>query len=508
MAVTLSEVGKAQSQAGLSRLAFVLFTTSLLYLSSSGCTQRSGINPADPAGAASTQPLIYADLELPAANLTTDQLPTFHAGKALAHQPWVKAPTITDARDGLGPLYNAPTCLACHMGGGRGILPAGNNTPVFSALLRLSMPAGENPDSTILLHEGVIPHPIYGDQLQVQSTALSHELRRKKPTEMATDNELAPEAYLHIDWQETLFTYPDGVQITLRRPVAKVEYQAYGALDKSVQTSLRVAPAIHGMGLIERIPQSSIDALADPDDRNNDGISGRINQVWDKRSQSTQPGRFGLKANRPTLEMTVAGAFANDVGISNPLFPAQPCTQQQTLCLQQISGNNADGFELPEKLLTLVTDFNRALGVPARSAEQIARTEPGAALFKKTGCVQCHQPTFNTAESTRFPQLSNQTIWPFSDFLLHDMGPELADGRADFLASGSEWRTAPLWGMASVIAISQRFHQKLGLLHDGRAGSVEEAILWHIGEALSARQAFTGLTQAERQALLQFVESL
>ena len=507
MAVKLSEGGEKLSQTGLPRLAFMLFTTTIIYFSISGCTQRSGINPSDPAGTASTHSLSNADLELPAASLTTDQLPTFHAGKALAHQPWVKAPTITDARDGLGPLYNAPTCLACHMGGGRGILPADGKTPVFSALLRLSLPAESGSDA-LLLHEGSVPHPVYGDQLQVQSTTLSHELRRKKPTEMAANGKLAPEAYLYIDWKTKLFTYPDGQQVTLSHPKARAEYLAYGPVADTVQTSLRVAPAIHGMGLIELIPQSEIAALADPDDLNRDGISGRVNQVWDKRSQSTQPGRFGLKANRSSLEMTVAGAFANDVGISNPLFPSQPCTQPQTLCQQQINGNNAEGFELPDNLLLLVTDFNRALGVPSRSSELIARTEQGAELFVQTGCTQCHHPEFNTAESSRFPQLGNQKIWPFSDFLLHDMGPDLADGRPDFLASGSEWRTAPLWGMASVIAISQRFHQRLGLLHDGRAGSVEEAILWHGGEAAAVRQAFTQLPQPERKALLQFVESL
>lgn len=508
MAVNLAEGRKIKSQTGLTRLAFVLFKTFTFSIIISACTPAADINPMHPAGAASTQPQSYADLELPAGNLTDDQLPLFHAGKALAHQPWVKAPTITDARDGLGPLYNARTCLACHMGGGRGVLPANSNTPVFSALLRLSLPAESDSDRELLKREGVIPHPHYGDQLQVQSTALSHELRRSTPTEMAEKGELAPEAYLYIDWQQQDFTYPDGERVILKSPKVRAEYLAYGPLAANIQTSLRVAPAIHGMGLIELIPQADIDALADPADKDKNGISGRVNRVWDKRSQTTQAGRFGLKANRPTLEMTVAGAFANDVGISNPLFPQQPCTTIQTNCLRQLTGNNEQGFEISDKLLTLVTDFNRAIGVPMRTRQQVKANQKGAQLFQSSGCHQCHQPQFVTAASERFPQFGQQRIWPFSDFLLHDMGPQLADGRPDFEASGSEWRTAPLWGMANVLAISQRFHQGAGLLHDGRAASVEEAVLWHGGEASAARQSFVQLSRTERQALLRFVESL
>ncbi|WP_286716530.1 di-heme oxidoredictase family protein [Thalassolituus sp. UBA2009] len=511
MSRILPEAVTRRSQAGFSRLASALLTALCFALPLTACSPDSGINPQLPGGNGSTRSIRFADLELPLSTLTQEQLPQFHAGKALAHQPWVKAPTITDARDGLGPLYNANTCLACHMGGGRGILPASSSVPVFSALLRLSVAADNTSNSTtatVLQQEGVIPHPLYGDQLQVQSTALSHELRHKKPDAMNAADETAPEAYLYINWQPQLFRYSDGTQVNLRRPEPVVKYLAYGPLGEATHVSLRIAPAIHGMGLIEQVPQQAIDALADPDDQNGDGISGRVNRVWDARSQSTQPGRFGLKANKPTLEMTVAGAFANDIGISNPLFPSQPCTTAQQRCQQQLSGNNADGFELPDALLSLVVDFNRALGVPARSAQQVSATDAGAILFSDSGCSLCHQPSFTTAGDGRFPQLAGQKIWPFSDFLLHDMGPDLADNRSDFLASGREWRTAPLWGMASVLSISQRFHKQAGLLHDGRATSVEEAILWHGGEAEGSRQKFIELSQTERKALLSFVESL
>lgn len=482
------------------RLAVFVLSVSWLL---SGCGQQTN-NPLLPAGSASTYPIAFHDLELPVSNMPADRQADIMAGKALAHQPWVKAPTATTARDGLGPLYNARTCLACHISGGRGTVPADNQSQLFSALLRISI-SGEN--NHTLTTSGVIPHPLYGDQLQTQSTALMHQLKQQSPSVIAASGDVAPEARVYLNWQEKVVTYPDGQQITLRFPEADIRELAYGPTGPAA-VSLRVAPAIHGMGLIELINQQDINQLADPEDNNNDGISGRVNRVWDARSQSTMPGRFGLKANKPTLEMTIAGAFANDLGISNPLFPSQPCTAAQQACLKAANGNNAEGFELPEKLLQSVVAFNRHLGVPARTEKTQKNTATGAELFRNTGCSLCHQPDFVTAKSTAWPLISNQTIWPFSDFLLHDMGAELADNRTDFLASGSEWRTAPLWGMASVLAISQRFHGTAALLHDGRARSVEEAVLWHGGEASAVREHFMQLAKAERAALIAFVNSL
>ena len=172
----------------------------------------------------------------------------------------------------------------------------------------------------------------------------------------------------------------------------------------------------------------------------------------------------------------------------------------QTACLTSTDGNNEDGVELPQHLLDLVVHYNRNLGVPKRRQQD---SEPGRGLFYLSGCAGCHQPSFVTGDSGP-AHLSNQTIWPFSDFLLHDMGPELADGRPDYAASGSEWRTAPLWGVGQSDAVNGHGFY----LHDGRARSIEEAILWHGGEAAQARTRFAALPPDDRQSLLTYVSSL
>ena len=451
-----------------------------------------------PGGAGSVKFTPFPSYELPAANLPVEARPEFHAGKALANQAWVKAPTITDARDGLGPLYNARTCLACHANGGRGQLPEAADTPLFSGILRLSLP-GRDPI------RGVVPDPIYGEQLQVQSVALTHQLRgRIRHINAAENPEPPPEAQVYIEWREHSFEYPDGQRKSLRRPKPRIDELGYGPLPVALLTSLRAAPAIHGMGLIEAIPQAAIDALADPQDSNGDGISGRVNRVWDPALGANAPGRFGWKANRPGLRVTVAAAFQGDVGISNPLFNEQPCTAVQTRCRRLVSGAGTDGFELPDSLLDLTTEFVRNIGVPA-AREGLAAADTGRRQFHAVGCAQCHHPSFKTAEQgIDRAHLGNQLIWPYSDLLLHDMGEGLADGRPDYAADGQEWRTPPLWG----IGLSKQVNGVQRFLHDGRARDLEEAILWHGGEASAARQAFAELAVSDRVELLRFLEAL
>ena len=455
-----------------------------------------------PGGAASVSFKPFASFELPAANIPVKQRTDFHAGKALARQPWIKAPATTDARDGLGPLYNARTCLNCHVNGGRGTVPADGKTPLFGPVVRLSLP-GHDPIA------GAVPEPNYGHQLQTQSVALSHIFSRvQEPGDPAKDPEAPPEAYAYLDWQTHTFTYPDGQTAELRKPQPRLERLGYGKLHPDTLFSLRAAPAIHGLGLLELIADQSIAKFADPDDRNGDGISGRINQVWDTEAQQTVPGRFGWKANQPNLRNTVAGAFHADVGISNPLFSSQPCSATQIRCLRTHTGNNKDGFELPDHLLKLVTHFTRNIGVPTREGRSYSNSQQkrdGRVLFYESGCASCHTPSHKTKKiAGANSHLGNQRIWPYSDLLLHDMGPELADGRPDFTASGSEWRTPPLWG----IGLSKQVNGQAFLLHDGRARSIEEAILWHGGEGQAAQQQFVALNKNQRGELIRFVESL
>ncbi len=455
-----------------------------------------------PGGETSVSDKPFPSLQRPAANLDNALKPDFHAGKALANQPWVKAPTITDARDGLGPIYNARTCLSCHVNGGKGTIPIDNKRALTSTLIRLSKP-GINHHK--LITDGVIPHPVYGDQMQGQSVSLAHQLRHsQKPGTLKHD--VAPEAYIYVHWDKQTFTYPDQYQIELRKPRLEFTNLGYGPLGDDTLYSIRVAPAIHGMGLLELIAEQDLQTISDENDVNNDGISGRLNQVWDVEKQATVAGRFGLKANKPTLKMIVAGAFKNDLGISNPLFPDQPCTTNQPSCLAVRNGNTErhGNVELSESLLTLTSNFNRDLAPVIRRNIQDENVMQGRTLFYQVGCNQCHTPRFITQKSDSAPHLSEQIIWPYSDLLLHDMGSELADGRPDFLATGNEWRTPPLWG----VGLLQQVNGSNTLLHDGRARTIEEAVLWHGGEASKVKARFIQLEKSEREALIKFVNSL
>lgn len=463
-----------------------------------------------PGGTATTSIVPFPVFDKLSPSLPDADKPDFYAGRALARQPWVKAPTITDARDGLGPVYNARTCLACHVRGGKGLIPADNQTPLFSGLVKMSVPIERDGKTRWL------PEPTYGDQLQTQSVALQHQLRLNTPLEMAAEGHVAPEAYAYIEWLQNTFTYPDGTQVTLRQPSLALKHLAYGEMHPDTRFSLRNAPMIHGMGLLGLIPQDAINALADPDDQNQDGVSGRVNQVVDIRTGEQAPGRFGLKANKASIDEIVAGAFANDLGISNPLFPQQPCTLAQSVCLKQPNGNgtansrehglpDAD-VELSDALLQLVIRFTNNLGVPERRIGQPETVLAGRSLFYQSGCAGCHQPSFRTTDQppSELAHLAGQTIWPYSDLLVHDMGPALADNRPDGAASGTEWRTPPLWS----IGLQAQVNGSQNLLHDGRAQSIEEAILWHGGEAAGAKQRFITLEAEQRAQLLEFVRSL
>ncbi|MCK5918213.1 MAG: thiol oxidoreductase [Cocleimonas sp.] len=451
-----------------------------------------------PAGDATVSLLPFPSFMLPAKNLPKAKRKYFHAGKALAHQPWIKAPTVTDARDGLGPIYNARTCLFCHINGGRGKMPDDDKTLLMSAFLRLSLAGVDK------IH-GVIAEPTYGVQLQTQSVALSHQLRSQVKNSDLKHKEVAPEAYVYINWQQKTVTYPDGKTVNLRIPKPILKNLGYGKMHPDTLMGIRNAPPLQGVGLLELIAQSDLDKKADPDDENADGISGRVNQVWDFDLKKTVAGRFGLKANKANVRLQTAGAYAGDMGISNPVFPKQSCTKSQTLCLKTPNGNNAKtGVEISEELLTLTVNFTKNLGVPIRRKPNNKKVLQGRSIFYQTGCQQCHTPRYITQGSKEFPHLGKQTIWPYSDLLLHDMGDALGDGRSDYLATGNEWRTPPLWG----VGLGEKVNTSHNLLHDGRARSVEEAVLWHGGEAEATKQRFMTLKVNDRQVLLKFVESL
>jgi CxxC motif-containing protein (DUF1111 family) len=397
---------------------------------------------------------------------------------------------------GRGPTSNAQSCSSCHAGNGRGLAPgaadpaargrasaepprdshiAVRTEAAMQIVVRISLP-GEGPSGA------PVPLPHYGDQIQ----------------DVGVRGVVPAEAAVAIDWIEKNLALADGELVPLRFPRLRLSNLAFGPLGEAAMFSLRLAPPLIGMGLIEAVPEAAIEQLAARSPV--DGIRGRPNRVWDASRQQSVMGRFGLKANHGSLREQVASAFINDIGLSNPVYPEQNCPPVQKACSEQMVAGRP---EITELRLAATEMYLRALAVPARRNPEDAEVRRGERLFEAARCPVCHVPELRTGPSP-LPQLSHQTFHPYTDLLLHDMGEELADGRPDFLASGREWRTAPLWG----IGLSAAVNGASGFLHDGRARNFTEAILWHGGEAEGAREAFRRMAREEREALLAFLGSL
>lgn len=431
---------------------------------------------------------------------------------------------------GIGPLFNTQSCQGCHNQDGRGSPPASADEPMISMLLHLGVEDPAAPD-------GVRPDPVYGDQLQ--------------PLGDGVPGEASP--FIVVD--EIRGTYADGDPYVLHRPTYVIRDPAYGALDREIAWSPRVAPGMIGLGLLEAVPEADVLEHADPDDANRDGISGRPNFTADVLIGVRRLGRFGVKATQPSILQQAAAAFRGDIGATSAIYPTGPCTALQPACVERAAQEDDGTPEVANVQLALVEFYSRHLAVPVRRGwdETAGTFMPdvlrGRAVFHESGCAGCHVPSFRTGvaagsllgdvdlfeltqPATPLAALSDQTIWPYTDLLLHDMGGScastvreradgapcvdgagcflvrrcegLADGLAQGDATGTEWRTPPLWGIGLIQVVNPR----AGFLHDGRARSVEEAILWHDGEARPARDSFVSASRADRAALLTFLEAM
>jgi CxxC motif-containing protein (DUF1111 family) len=414
--------------------------------------------------------------------LTADEI-NFKVGRSFFHTNWVTAPSSTTAVDGLGPLFNTSSCNSCHVEDGRGRTPFSAGEQLTSVLMRLSI-NGQDP------HGGPNPDPDLGLQFRNASILKA-----------------APDGQAFVTYTNKIVTYPDGSTDTLRVPTYQLTNMRNGH-STNFMTSPRIADQLVGMGLLQAVPEATILSFIDANDSNHDGITGKANYVWDVEHQQTVLGRFGWKANEPTVRQQVAGALSNDIGITTPIFPAASLYGLEiTLYGNLPNGSDTTGEpELPEPFFTNTVFYTEALAVPQRRNWTDATVQHGKALFFQSGCVTCHRAQMVTGTFADVPLLSNQTIHPYTDLLLHDMGADLADGRPDYLASGSEWRTAPLWGIGLVSLVNN--NNGLFLMHDGRARTIEEAILWHGGEALNSKNAFMKLSKADRTALIKFVNDL
>lgn len=398
----------------------------------------------------------------------------FFQGRSLFRQSWVVAPA-DDRAAGLGPLYNRLACISCHQKNGRGRSPDGPDERMLSMLVRLSVPGRG-------AHGGPRPHPAYGDQLNEEGVP-----------------GVPGEGRAALSWVEgPSESLAGGETVRLRRPRISFANMAYGKPEHLLH-SPRVGQSVYGLGLLEAVPAGTIEAMAH--EAKADGVRGRTNRVWDVATARTVIGRFGFKANTSTLRQQIAGAFVGDLGITSPLFPDENCMPGQSACRRAPSSRHP---ELSAAELDAIEFYLANLAPPPRRRADDPQIMAGERLFADIGCATCHRPSLETGPNPRFPLTAGQRIAPYSDLLLHDMGRGLADGRPDYEASGRQWRTPPLWGIGLVPLINE--HSQY--LHDGRARNLQEAILWHGGEATPSRQRYARANASQRGAILAFLQSL
>jgi len=422
----------------------------------------------------------------PQSQLDADELKQFLDGKAKFAQPWGVAPKSTVVW-GLGPLFNEDRCSECHKLNARARPPADGEEAAHGMVIRLSIP-GRRAEG------GPSPHPVYGDQLH----------NRSIPGVLA-------EGQAIVTYEPREVTLADGEVVQLRSPRVRFTQLQFGELGPQTMTSVRLASSLIGLGLLEAVPEEAILEVARAQALS--GVKGKPNYVWDFEHGQRALGRFGWKASHPSLRQQTAAALHDDIGATSSIFPDENCPPVQTTCRNAPTASrcarpdSCSAQDRPEALpgrLADITFYLQALAVPARRNVFDPEIQRGETLFGQAGCSECHLPDLKTAARSHMPSESGVVIHPYTDLLLHDMGEGLADGREDYEASGSEWRTAPLWGIGLLHTISG--HEEL--LHDGRARNVTEAILWHGGQAERSRDAFRGMSRPDRDAMVKFVESL
>lgn len=409
--------------------------------------------------------------------LNDEQYDKFILGRSFFTIPWIEAPSATTARDGLGPLFNANSCISCHPKNGRGTLFSSDDSTSRALVARLSIKADESlQHKDFLKYKGFVPEPTYGSQLAINGIF-----------------NVKFEGKIKIDFEEKELIFPDGEKQILQKPKYSLENLNYGNLHKDTNISYRIAPTLNGMGLINLISNEDILANVDENDENKDGISGKANFVYSTLTNKVELGIYTWKASVAFLKEQVASAAFNDMGLTTSLFLNENCTKEQKECLNAPKAK--DVIDLPDERLEAITYYLK--NIKSYEATKNKEYYEGLLLFEQLSCSKCHISSFDTKKGFK--------IEPFSDFLLHDMGEDLSDGRVEFQALQNEWRTAPLWALA--------LHEKINgekprLLHDGRARSFQEAILWHGGEAQNSKENYMNLPKEKREKLIKFLEEL
>ena len=410
---------------------------------------------------------------MPLANISRTNRRAHVVGNSFFNKNWVFSPSSTTARDGLGPLYNARSCSGCHVRDGRGA-PIKNDLPSVGLLFKLHGIGSKNGD------------PNLGLQLAVNAAP-----------------GIETEGRVDITYEDFKERFKDQSNITLKRPTYRlISNPIYGSMHPDTRLSPRLAQPLVGLGLLEAVEKKTILALSDPDDLDQDGISGRANFVLNTETQEMELGRFGWKSTQPNLRLQTAIAFLRDMGITSSIHPDEDFTSKQAQIIKLPDEEQVP--DIDDAKLNRVVTYLRTLAPPAQRNATAKSVLKGKELFHKIGCAKCHTPTLKTGPDAALDELSNQTIMPYTDMLLHDMGEELSDGIQRSGVSGNEWRTPPLWG----IGLTETVNGNTFYLHDGRANTLEEAIMWHGGEGLDSKKSYSNLTANEREQLLEFLSSL
>ncbi|PNK61890.1 thiol oxidoreductase [Psychrobacter sp. FDAARGOS_221] len=451
----------------------------------------------------------------PSSNIPASRKGDFFIGNAFFKQPWVVAPASTDSRDGLGALFNVAACQSCHIKDGRGHAPLDANDNADSLLIRLAMPASTDAQKAQLAASKIekVAHPMYGGQLQDRGV-----------------EGVPAEAKIAVSWQDVPVTFADGHVVTLRRPNFKLTQPGYGEFDPELMLSPRVALPMIGLGLLEYIPDQAIinqakanQAKADSkkSGNNSTGVRGKYNWVIDPETGKQALGRFGWKAGQTRLITQNMSAFNEDMGLTSRIKPVESCTKLQTACLDAATGadNQGDGLapvEVSDEVAKFVEFYTRNLAVPHRRNAQDSLVLAGKKRFFDIGCQDCHTPRYQLPKGDDdHLEQHGQVIYPYTDLLLHDMGDDLADrtvagklppkdAQVEYLATSYDWRTPALWG----VGLAQAVDPQATFLHDGRARTLMEAVLWHGGEAESHKQQVLKLDKKGREELQAFLNSL
>jgi CxxC motif-containing protein (DUF1111 family) len=435
----------------------------------------------------------FTEFNKPYPGLSTDQLVSFEIGERVLSQGWKPSPSISKSIDGLGPIFNAKSCAECHINNGRGNYTKDRFGDLTSLVIKTNIEPHLEEDLDLLETDkfNFITHPVYGEQIQDKSI-----------------NKIKPEATVNAEYKDVEIKYPDGDTVTLTKPTFRLANLNYGRLACKTFISPRIAPPLFGVGLLGSIPSSLLKANEDPEDLNDDGISGRASMVYSSTHKKLMFGRFGHKAEKANLSEKLKSEYFLNMGLSSDktLSSSGECTRLQKDCLKAPSGkiSKSKPYEVSKSKFEKVLTFLENLAPIKDTQKNSPSIKLGKEFFNQIECSSCHTPSYKTPKSFVKRLNGQKNIYPYTDLLLHDMGEGLEDGRDLKSAESREWKTPPLWGISK----AKKANPNAGFLHDGRAKTIEEAILWHGGEAENSKNNFMNLPKSKRQNLLDFLNSI